>query len=146
MDRKKLLYVQIISFLISSVSLSLTSFVSYEDGVVKKVFSIIVGLLFWIGLAVGIAFIFVLKSKTENCFENEKGVGLVRFFKNKFAICFDVAMIVWLIASIVVIAIQTESFIGSVVVALFVFSFEMHCVLNGKIYKCLMKTGDKKHE
>lgn len=146
MNKKKLLYVQIISFFISSLSLSLTSFVSYEDGVAKKVFSIIVGLLFWIGLVVGIIFIFILKNKTKNCLENEKGVGLVRFFKNKFAICFDVAMIVWLIASIVLIAIQTESFIGSVVIALFVFSFEMHCVFNGKIYKCLMETGGQNDE
>lgn len=146
MGKKKLLHVQIISFLISSVSLSLTSFVSYEDGVAKKVFSIIVGLMFWIGLAVGIALIFVLKNKTKNCLDNEKSVGLVRFFKNKYAICFDIAMAILLIASIIVIMVQTESFIGSVVIALLVFSFEMHCVLNGKIYKCLMKTGDKNNE
>lgn len=146
MDRKKLLYVQIISFLISSISLSLTSFVSYEDGTAKIVFSIIVGLLFWIGLAVGIILNFMLKNKTKNRLENEKGIGLICFFKNKIAICFDVAMIFLLVASIVVIAIQTESFIGSIVIALFVFSFEMHCIFNGKIFKCLMETGGQDNE
>lgn len=142
MNNKKLLYFQIISYFVSSISLALTSFVSYEDSLMKKIISIIIGILFWAGLVVGIILIFVAKKQNENL-SNAKGIGLISFFKNRPAICFDVIMIVSLIISIVVIVIQSESFIGSLIIALFVFSFEMHCILNGKTYNSLRETGEK---
>ena len=119
------------------------------DNLSKKAFSIVVGLLFWIGLVTGIAMAFVLKKKNGREIEKSKNVGLIRFFKNKFAICCDIAMILLFVASVIVVAKKTEAFIGSVMIGLFVFAFEMHCVLNGKIFEYinrfdeLMKTYRK---
>lgn len=145
MNNKKLILIQIISYFISSIALMLTSFASYEDTASKKAFSIVVGMLFWIGLVVGIAIAFVLKKKNGKVIEKSKAFGLIRFFKNKFAICSDIATILLFVASVIVVATKTEAFVGSVIIGLFVFAFEMHCVLNGKIFEYI-KNGGKNNE
>ena len=43
-------------------------------------------------------------------------------------------MILSLIGSVLIIVFKSEQLIGYFVIALFIFSFEMHCILNGKNY------------
>lgn len=145
MNNKKLLLIQIVSYFVSSIALVLASFASYEDTATKKAFSIVVGLLFWIGLVVGIVMAIVLKKKNGKEIEKTKAIGLIRFFKNKLAVCFDIAMLISFVASVIVVATKMEAFIGSVLIGLFIFTFEMHCVLNGKIFEYI-KNGGKNND
>ena len=62
-------------------------------------------------------------------------IGLISFFKNGYAIIADVVTVISLAGFIIAMfATQGTGYICYVFASLFVFSFSMHCVLNGKVY------------
>ncbi len=61
-------------------------------------------------------------------------LGLICFFKNKEAKIADIAMFISIICFIVVKICRGNLYLQFVLLAMFVFSFGMHCMLNGKNY------------
>lgn len=100
------------------------------------------GIIFWIGLigtvgsAVGLCRN-VPKERGLTIYERVKNLAVWKFFKNPKATIADTVMISSLIAVIVMQLLKDTSIVSLILVAFFVFSFGMHCVLNGNIYKNL---------
>lgn len=120
-----------------SMSLILMSFCGTENES-NEVLIIITGIFFWCGL-VGTATTFILmnisRRKNDNLSLDKKidirRIGLFRFFSNIYAVIFDVVMILSLCAFVIVLAAVENITVQLIVLAIFVFSFGMHCILNG---------------
>lgn len=138
---KKAVFAQISVFAISCLVLCFSPFCTYDGTKTQKIFAIVISTVFWAGLLIGVVINFVIKSK----FSLPSGKsGIIRFFANKYAKIFDILFVIALILSIVVIVTKTELSIGSTAIALCIFSFEMHCVLNGKCFNKLLKGKEEK--
>ena len=68
-------------------------------------------------------------------FGNRKQLGLIYFFQNTEALIVDVAMVISLMGLIIAILYSANLKVIYVIIAVFVFSFGMHCMLNGMNYK-----------
>ncbi|MBR2589498.1 MAG: hypothetical protein IKE65_01080 [Clostridia bacterium] len=134
MKQKRLFIAQIGCFGASALALA---FAGLTNDITRggRAGSIIIGIIFWLGLIAGIILCVLLSKQRKAAGFDEGKIGLIGFFSNKAAIVFDCLMIVSCIASIVFIVLKSQLFIGFISIALFFFSLEMHCVLNGKNYK-----------
>ena len=106
--------------------------------------TILPGLLFWLGLALGLVLQIVLEVRRRAFFKayavNRKKMqkpknGLLSFGSNSLAIIVDRTMVISFVAMILAfIFTKGYGYICYVFIATTVFSFCMHCVLNGRIY------------
>lgn len=130
-----LLGISVGSFLLMSASFLLMPIESITS---------IPGLLFWIGLVLGIALQIVLEIRRRAFFKSysvNRGKmqkpknGLLSFGSNALAIIADRFMVVSFAAMILAFVItKGYGYICYVFIATTIFSFCMHCVLNGRIY------------
>lgn len=130
-----LLGISIGCFLIMSVSFLLMPI---------EAIPMIPGLLFWLGLILGVAFQIVLEARRRAFFKsyevNRKNMqkprnGLLTFGSDVAATIADRAMIICLVAMILVFVFtKGYGYICYVFITATLFSFCMHCVLNGRIY------------
>lgn len=101
------------------------------------------GVFFWIGIAGTIYMALKINSCRKNSYRfneqagNEKQFGLIHFFQNREAKIIDVVMFVSIIGFIITKICTSELIISFILLALFVFSFGMHCMLNGINYRYL---------
>ena len=146
MNKKKewvILILSIVCFFVLSVSFL---FMPFENTRAEEGFSIIShlsGLAFWISLLLAVVFQIWLavcrrkshrknRTRSLNCVSK---AGVFSFFKNKTAKVFDYLMIASFTAFIAAMLItRGTGYICYVLVSVFVFSFCMHCIFNGKIY------------
>jgi len=140
---KKLLNFFALSTFIMSISFLLMPLAtSYSDKNNNKIMLIIVGLVFWISLLICVISILLanklrkkILSNIKNTKENQKK-GIFTFFSNKYALVFDLLMFISLISFAIVIAKRKQNeYIAYIILSVLIFSFSMHCMLNGKIYK-----------
>ena len=106
--------------------------------------TIIPGLLFWIGLVLGITLQIVLEMRRRAFFKSysvNRGKmqkpknGLLSFGSNALAIIADRSMVISFVAMILAFVFtKGYGYICYVFIAITIFSFCMHCVLNGRIY------------
>lgn len=98
------------------------------------------GALFWIGLLSTIVMAMSISgarrrdrvfSKTNS---NEKGCGLFRFFRNKPAVVCDTLMIISAVGLAATCIWAEQTIWPFPFLSLFIFSFGMHCMLNGRAY------------
>ena len=132
---RTLLGISISCFLIMSVSFLLMPIESIN---------ILPGLLFWLGLFLGIVLQIVLeirrraffKAYSVKCEKMQKPRnGLLSFGSNTLAIIADRSLAISLVAMILAFVItKGYGYICYVFITTTVFSFCMHCVLNGRIY------------
>lgn len=132
---RMLLGISVGSFLLMSASFLLMPIESI---------TIIPGLLFWIGLVLGITLQIVLEIRRRAFFKSysvNRGKmqkpknGLLSFGSNALAIIADRSMVISFVAMILAFVItKGYGYICYVFIATTVFSFCMHCVLNGRIY------------
>lgn len=126
-----------------SMSLILMSFCGTENES-NRVLTIVTGIFFWCGFIGTItAFIFmnITRRKNDKSASEKNGIlniGLFRFFSNTCAGVFDVIMILSLCAFIVVLVVADNISVQLIIMAIFVFSFGMHCILNGINYKYII--------
>lgn len=108
-----------------------------------SLYTLISGLMFWISIVMIIVIQRVLNYRRRRWYvinrirkaRSLRKNGLISFFQNIPAIIADIAMILSFIGLIVaMIATQGTGYICFVFISVFVFSFCMHCALNGKIY------------
>lgn len=106
-------------------------------------FEILTGILFWLPLIAGIVLQVILslnyKKNINKDMADNKLFGAISFFKNKIAAVFDVISVISLITFIaMLIFTSATSYFCYILISLFVFSFCMHCILNGKIFNSLL--------
>lgn len=141
----KYLLIEISMFLLSDIGLFLSQFVIKSGGQTNRIIAIISGVLFWIGLIIAIVFGLLQNKTTTNKDSNNK-IGLISFFSNKPAFVFDVILIVSFIAFVICLIINKVSNIATIIFSIFIFSFEMHCVFNGKNYKYIISKLEEKKD
>lgn len=102
-----------------------------------RIWLILNGFLFWTGIlgTVFMAFRINHCRKKNDSFKqmypNLKRLGFIHFFQNKPAIIFDITMFISIIGFILTKIFVEELILPFAFLALFVFSFGMHCMLNG---------------
>lgn len=123
-------------FSLSFLAMSPASKLALNEG--NDTLLIATGIVFWLSLVTAYAlFIFVnfrrkqfLKKQNK---EKKNAVGLIRFFSNTPAKIADIATVAGLLLFLV-FSILTDSYFIYVFLAITVFAFQMHCVLNGENY------------
>lgn len=147
--KKQLFFLYTVFLFVLAVSVALMPFGDYES---QKWAMYILGAVFWIGF-IGTIVISVIinslrkKSKDFNqdlvCFKN---VGIINFFKNKEAAVSDIAMFVSIAGFIISRLFLKELIAMFIFAALIVFSFGMHCMLNGINYRFIQYEAGRDEE
>ena len=128
-----------VSFLLMSASMLLMPVdASGSDGFAWNIFA---GVVFWLFLVLGLILQGILELHRRKWFslhpnkrERHRKIGLIVFFQNRLAQVADIAFALSLAAlMITVVFFTTTGYICYIFAALMVFSFCMHCMLNGRI-------------
>lgn len=133
-----------ICIIISTLSLFCIQFSDINGIGFKKIFSYILGIIFWGGIIceqilfwkINYKVKHLKKTKQHRTYKEKKSrIGLISFFQNKEAAFFDLLFIISTILFIILslCRISNEILILSCVSVLFL-SFSFHCLLNGKNY------------
>ena len=144
---KLLLLVSVACFLLMSVDFLIMPIANNIEKDMRW-FEILTGILFWLPLIIGVILQVVLslnyKKNISKDMTDNKRFGAISFFKNKIAAVFDVISIISLITFIaMLIFTNATSYFCYILISLFVFSFCMHCILNGKIFNSLFTENNK---
>lgn len=98
------------------------------------------GSSFWLGLILAIVSMMLLdinrrrNVKFQEKYKGLKQFGLVNFFKNKPARIFDIVAAVSFFVNVMIQIINVNKTLIFIGISLFIFSFGMHCILNGVNY------------
>ena len=149
--KKELIWlsISIAGFAILSVSFLLMPVESHA------VISKIAGLMFWLGLVIGIMFQILLarhkkigmtKNRIQRLANQRIKPGIFSLFKNPMTIVFDLLMAIGLVGLISsMILTKGMGYICYMFISITVFSFSMHCIFNGRIY-IYISNKEKKQE
>lgn len=137
-----------VSLFVSSFSILLSFFGDYNGTTANVIAAYAVGILFWLFLIVGYVLLGVINSHRKKAVENKKGKpGIIRFFSNKKAKIFDIAMIVlFVLVLICELVPKIDDNIAVVLMAILLFTIHMHCVLNGVNFNYLSGSLKDKKE
>lgn len=112
----------------------------------QRISSYIVATIFWSCLVIIIVLIFktsgkrrLLEKNIENIrLKRKYRLGIISFFKNQEAMIADLILFVSFVFSIVLIAFEINvDWLVYIMISLFFFTFNLHCLLNGKNYRYL---------
>lgn len=138
-QRKQMLYLYAVFLAAMSASVFLMPFgIKMADE--SMMLTYISGILFWIGLlgTIAMAVHITLSRRRSQGFAkthpNHKRLGLIHFFQNMPAFICDILMFISLIGFII-----TRIWVGTTIwpfifLSILVFTFGMHCMLNGSNY------------
>lgn len=148
---KKLIKRTVLFLLISSAALLLTAVGDYRGEWWNVVAAIAVGVLFWLFLILGYVSFWKLSKARKQQEKKNRSVsrgkpGIIVFFSNRYATAADIAMAVSLIVVIISQFVPVGEIISLAAAAVFVFSAQMHCILNGINYKYVGKSKTVDHE
>lgn len=110
------------------------------------------GTMFWIGFLGTIATAVCItysrcRSKDFNKeYPNQKQLGLIHFFKNKPASVCDILMLVSLVGFIIACIWVETTILPYIFLSILIFSFGMHCMLNGSNYIYINKINKKESD
>lgn len=99
------------------------------------------GATFWIGLIGTIFMAVIINNSRKNscrfnkCFGNQKQLGVIHFFQNTEATIADITMFVSIVTFIIAKIWISEIIVSFILLAICIFSFGMHCMLNGINYR-----------
>ncbi|MBQ7134424.1 MAG: hypothetical protein IJO20_08030 [Ruminococcus sp.] len=135
----KLMKGALISLSVSPLSILLTFWGDYNGKVLNVIIAYLVGVLFWAGLISGCAMLFVVNKhrKADKSFRSKKKLpGVISFFSNQHAMLADVFMAISFVLLLVFLFVPWfNQGVTVVLIAVFLFAFNMHCVLNGMNFK-----------
>ena len=103
---------------------------------------IMAGVMFWVFLILGIVSQVLLAiwfrqacSKNKEWRIQKQRIGIFTIGKNKFSVVADIILLISAVTFVVLmIFTRGTGYISYIVLTILVFSFSMHCVLNGKVY------------
>ena len=116
--------------------------ISQETG--KQLFLILLGSIFWISLLLGYVFVYLangdrkyfIMRRLDGDLSMGCHMGLITFFSNIPAVIVDSAMIASFIALFIIYyAGAINTYITYVMLTILVFTLNMHCMFNGRIYR-----------
>lgn len=99
------------------------------------------GVAFWIGLIGTICMAVKINNSRKNShrfnerFGNHKQLGVIHFLQNTEGIIADISMFVSIVTFIIAKIWISEIIVSFILLAVFIFSFGMHCMLNGINYR-----------
>lgn len=123
-----------------------------EQEVQKGLYLMLIGSTFWISLIIGYVFVILANIKRKKFIMDEYDgnlsmnchIGIITFFDNLPSSVADVTMIFSFILFIIIDFTSIRySFVAYVLLAVLVFSLNMHCMLNGRIYKIMKFRGNQ---
>lgn len=117
-----------------------------DDNAISLYFS---GIAFWIFILGGYSLIAIINVRRKRSITRDviKGgtqkqhlPGVIRFFTNPWAMIFDILFILSLVAFIYYqLTTYIDGMLSYVLLAFMLFSFHMHCMLNGKNFNFIQK-------
>lgn len=138
-QRQNMLVAYVVSLVILSLSIALMPIASsMKEKTTLPLFA--TGILFWTGLisTIGIAIHINQCRRSSNWFKKAypdlRRLGLTHFFQNKTAKIMDITLVVSFVAFIAIELLLKNRVLEFVFISLMVFSFGMHCMLNGVNY------------
>ena len=122
--------------------LFLTTFADYKSEGVVKVIALSITAVFWLSLLLGYIFMITFYVKSEK----PKGlVGVISFFTNKYGFVADCLLIASVVLTVALVLLNVYSnLIYSLLVSVIFFAFNLHAVLNGKVFRAKFLKGDMK--
>lgn len=158
MSRKQVdliwLGLSIFFFLMLSVSFLLMPLGSEIPNESLSPYTLVAGLMFWTSMVMGIVTQCVLANRRRGWYtihrirkaRSTQKIGLISFFKNFYAIISDVVATISLAGLVIsMVVTQGTGYVCYVFVSLFVFSFSMHCILNGKVFYYIINQDKMLH-
>lgn len=144
---KIVLIISIICFFLFGVSFLLMPIDSENNIGEMTFFSYLSGVMFWVSLIGGIATQIYLGRKNKREIKKNKNIskkaGVICVFSNIYAMIADIAAVVSLIGFVIsMIVTDSTGYICYVFIGLFVFSFSLHCICNGKVFKYITNAKD----
>ena len=111
-----------------------------QNGWKQRLVLVIVGILFWISFISGYTLLIITNKKFRKLFV--QGNPEVEFFSNTYAAVADAILIAVIVVLIVITILgRMTGVFPYIVLAILVFSINMHCLFNGNIYKTI-RTND----
>lgn len=137
-----LLFATLTAYFIMSVDFMLMPIGISNPAKNSRAIDVITGLIFWLSLMAGTTLFVIYAKKCKRLFEqsslnagSQKRIGLISFFSNRAAMISDIVCIASLILfAVLMIFTKRTAYFCYVVLAILVFSFVSHCILNGKAY------------
>ena len=129
---KVILVISIVGFLLLSVSFLLMPL--NKNSLEPNIFA---GILFWCSLFIGVISQIILSFRIKKLNDNNArhGLGLLKFFQNPYAKICDVVLVISVIGLIITMIVTDGlGYACYIFLAMTVFFFAMHCILNGKNY------------
>lgn len=147
-----LFIISVIGFLVMSADFLLMPLGSSAGN--NRGMVMVTGLLFWLGLAVGIVFFVLYARQCKRLYDakdssqqdqQKKRIGLISFFSNRMAMIADIVFFVSAVAfAALMIFTDGTAYINYIVLFILVLSFIAHCVFNGKsFYRHQLLKADK---
>ncbi len=137
--RERMLILYVTFLLILSIGIMLMPIASVQKEA-TEIPMFISGGCFWIGL-IGTVYTTLKINRARkrshrrrNKEPEAKQLGLISFFKNREAVIADITMFTSIFCFIIARFCSDNLYLMFIFLALFIFSFGMHCMLNGKNY------------
>ena len=119
---------------VSSLSIVFFNLADYNSEKVSvKVFSFFISLVFWLTLIGAWVLRLILYKQLKKTKEFPKKPAIITFFSNQNAKIADIAMMVTFAIMVICGFTNINNLIKLIFISLFVFAFQMHIVLNGKV-------------
>lgn len=143
----KLMKGAIIALTISPLSILLTFWGDYNGTALNVIIAYMIGVLFWAGLVAGCVMLFFVNKhrKSDDSFRpKKKKPGVISFFSNQQAMLVDILMVILFVLFLVFLFVPWfNQGVTVVLMAGFLFAFNMHCVLNGVNFRYIQYLGKK---
>lgn len=131
---------------VSSFSFLLTYIGNFKGNLPSVIVAYATGILLWGGLISAYIIFAVINSKRKKAAKEKttfKEIGLVNFFSNQYAKCFDILLVVFLLLITVSLFVPILENVAVIFITGFVFSLHMHGILNGINFRYLLNKGGK---
>lgn len=145
---KIMFYLSIVFLALNSASLFAIPKVNYDIDANNRTFSLVCSSMFWVSLIIAwVSNIVCYKRLNVKSYIDGK-VGMLTFFSSKVAMLVDILCGTLLIATIIILIVSNNSTLEFSFISLFIFAFQLHCLLNSKLYKYLFnqKQEGRKNE
>lgn len=144
--QRKMFFILLVMLFVSSFSLSVIPAVINSENQMSFA-SYLVGGSFWLFMLCGY-FILILINKCRKRVEDvgkhggkksTQRAGVICFFKNKYSRFADILFAITFILSVIFTWSNINEYITVLAVCTMLFSFHLHCILNGKIFAYLLR-------
>lgn len=133
----------VVLMVLNNICLMLSPILNYDKGNKNYSFAIVCSSIFWVTIILTWTILLALYKKINSHNNIEGRAGIITFFSNPIAKIVDIVMIVLLVLLIVFFCVVDNVKVQVVFISLFIFAFQLHILLNSKLYKYIK---DKRKE